>query len=104
MIRIVSLLVSEAQLAGCMKYGYVVHWSGTQASHNYVQSIIQDTVYEANVNTAIPDWCVLLSRPEIGQLCAVFGHQHPILNSHVASVVCCVMIVFCTMALDCDEI
>ena len=58
--RRVSLLVSKAQLAGCLRV-QVVHWSGTQASSNYVQGIVQDTVDEASVSTATPDWCTVLS-------------------------------------------
>ena len=31
-------------------------WSGTQASSDYAQGVIQDTVDEASVSTATPDW------------------------------------------------
>ena len=34
---------------------------GTQASSNYAQGVIQDTVNEASVSTATPDWRAVLS-------------------------------------------
>ena len=34
----------------------MVRWSGTQASSNYAQGVVQDTVNEASVSTATPDW------------------------------------------------
>ena len=54
------LPVGEAQLAGCLK-AWVSGWSKTQASSDYAQGVIQDTVYEASVSTATPNWCAVLS-------------------------------------------
>ena len=34
----------------------MVRWSGTQASSNYAQGVVQDTVDEASVSIATPDW------------------------------------------------
>ena len=60
--RRVSLPVGEAQLAGCLKvWVSAVRWSGTQASSDYAQGVIQDTVYEASVSAATPDWCAVIS-------------------------------------------
>ena len=56
--RKVSLPVGEAQLAGCLR---VVCWSGTQASSDYAQGVVQDTVHKASVSTATPDWPTVLS-------------------------------------------
>ena len=39
----------------------VIRWSGTRASNDYAQGIIQDTVYEASVSTATQDWYAVLS-------------------------------------------
>ena len=36
-------------------------WSGTQASSNYAQGVIQDPVNEASVSTETPDWRTVLS-------------------------------------------
>ena len=59
--RRVSLPVGEAQLAGCLrvKVGGLFEW--TQASSDYAQGVIQDTVNEASVSTATPDWRTVLS-------------------------------------------
>ena len=61
--RRVSLPFGEAQLARCLKVWVGGCWSGTQASSDYVQGVVQDTVYEhcLSVNAATPDWCALLS-------------------------------------------
>ena len=34
-----------------------VRCSGTQASSDYAQAVIEDIVYEANVSAATPDCC-----------------------------------------------
>ena len=39
----------------------MIRWSGTQASSYNIQGVIQDTVNEASINAATPDWCVVLS-------------------------------------------
>ena len=57
----VTLLVGEAQLAGCLKYWVSGPLAGTQASSDYVQGIVQDTVDEASVSIVTPDWCTVLS-------------------------------------------
>ena len=58
----VSLSVSEAQLAGCLRVqvGGPLEWDA--ASSNYGQGVVQDTVHEASVSTATPDWRTILSR------------------------------------------
>ena len=58
----VSLLGGEAQLAGCLKEpeGIVYRWSGTQASSDNAQGVIEYTVDEACVRAAAPDWCAVL--------------------------------------------
>ena len=43
------------------EYGQVVRWSEMQASSDYVQGVVEDTVDEASVSTVTPDWCVVLS-------------------------------------------
>ena len=53
----VLLPVGKAQLAGCLK----VWVSGPLERDDYVQGIIEDTVYEASVSTTTPDWYVVLS-------------------------------------------
>ena len=42
------------------EYRQVVRWSGTQASSNCAQGVVQDTVDEASVSTATPDWRAVL--------------------------------------------
>ena len=59
--RRVSLPFGEAQLAGCLRVHVGVRWSGTQASSNYTQGVVQDNVDDASVNTATPDWRTVLS-------------------------------------------
>ena len=59
--RRVSLPVSEAQLAGCLRVQVGGPWSGTQASSDYAQGVVQDIVNEASVSTATPDWRAVLS-------------------------------------------
>ena len=51
--RRVSLLVGEAQLAGCLRVqaGGPLEWE-----RRHAQGVIQDTVDEASVSTATPDW------------------------------------------------
>ena len=69
-----SLLLSEAQLAGCLKVLVGGQRTGTQATRDNVQDVIQDIIDEASVSATTPlVRCThLLSGPEIGQLCAVF--------------------------------
>ena len=55
------LLVGEAQLAKCLKVWVSGPLGGMQASSDYVQGVIQYTVFEASVNAARPDWCAVLS-------------------------------------------
>ena len=38
-----------------------ITYSGTQASSDYAQGVVQDTVDEASVSTATSDWCAVLS-------------------------------------------
>ena len=59
--RKVSLPIGEVQLAGCLKILVSGPFlSGMQASSDYAQGVIQDTVYEASVSAASPDWCAVL--------------------------------------------
>ena len=59
--RRVSLPVGEAQLAGCLKVqvGGPLEWDA--GTSNYAQGVIQNTVNEASVSTATPDWRTVLS-------------------------------------------
>ena len=59
--RRVSLPFGEAQLAGCLRVQVGGPLSGTQASSDYAQGVVQDTVDEASVSTATPDWRTVLS-------------------------------------------
>ena len=58
--RRVSIPVAKTQLAGCLKVWVDV----TQASNDNVQTVIQDTVYQANVVQTRPAGSIQLS---IGQ-------------------------------------
>ena len=55
--RRVSLLVGEAQLAGCLRVqvGGLLEWE-----RRHAQGVVQDTVNEASVSTATPDWRTVL--------------------------------------------
>ena len=59
--RRVSFPFDEAQLAGCLRVqvGGPLEWDA--GTSNYVQGVIQDTVDEASVSTATPDWRTVLS-------------------------------------------
>ena len=57
----VSLPVGEIQLAGCLRVLVGGPLGGTQASSNYAQGVVQDTVDEVSVSTATPDWRTVLS-------------------------------------------
>ena len=60
--RRVSLPVGEAQLAGCLRVQVGDPLKcGTQASSNYAQGVVQDTVDEARVSTATPNCRAVLS-------------------------------------------
>ena len=55
--RRVSLLVGEAQLAGCLRVqvGGPLEWE-----RRHAQGVVQDTVDEASVSTVTPDWRTVL--------------------------------------------
>ena len=57
----VSLPVGEAQLVGCLRVqvGGPLEWDAD--IQNYAQGVAQDTVDEASVSTAIPNWRTVLS-------------------------------------------
>ena len=57
----VSLPVGEAPLAGCLRVQVVVRRSGTPASSDYAQGVVQESADEASVSTATPDWRTVLS-------------------------------------------
>ena len=59
--RRVLLPVGEPQLAGCLRVqvGGLLEWA--QASSDYAQGVVQDTVDETSVSTATPDWRTVLS-------------------------------------------
>ena len=59
--RRVSLPVVEAQLAGCLRVQVGSLLERAQGSSDYAQGVIQDTVDEASVSTATPDWHTVLS-------------------------------------------
>ena len=57
--RRVSFPFGEAQLAGCLNVcvGGPLEWD--QASSDYAQGVVQDTVYETSDSPATPDWCAV---------------------------------------------
>ena len=59
--RRVSHPVGEAQLAGCLRVQVDGPLEWAQASSNYAQGVVQDTVDEASVSTATPNWRTVLS-------------------------------------------
>ena len=59
--RKVSLLVDETQLAGCGRVWVSGPLERTQAFSDYAQDVIQDTIYEASMSAATPDWWIVLS-------------------------------------------
>ena len=60
-----SVAPSQESLAGWMLKSMdkwsIEWWSGTQASSNYMQGVIQDTVYEESVSAVTSDYCAVLS-------------------------------------------
>ena len=63
--RRVSLPFGKAQLAGCLRVqvGGSLEWDA--GTSNYAQGVIQDTVDEASVSTATPDWRTVLGCTQI---------------------------------------
>ena len=81
-----NVAFSRRSSAGWMaEYMVSSRWNGTLESSDYAQGV-QDTV-KTRCDTSLVRSTQLLSRPEIGQLCAVFWHQHPVPSLQVATAV-----------------
>ena len=70
----------------------MICWSGTQASSDYAQGVIQDTVDEVSLSAATPDWCAVFScgvdrdKATVRSVLAPAPHPEP--TSHLSNVRC----------------